>query len=172
MPHPEVTPACAKWEPELDQRYCIVNYKCSGGGAAAPAAEAAHGAEAEHHEEPARELKCDVLNPWEHADVHPESDPSCEHGEPGWSKTANCQCDYLVKERDASTGCVKRYHAKCTSGSAAAPAVAAQAEAPAAHEAAPAPAPAAPAAPAEAAPAPAAPAAPAPAPAAGGYLRN
>uniref|UniRef100_A0A914WG33 Uncharacterized protein n=1 Tax=Plectus sambesii TaxID=2011161 RepID=A0A914WG33_9BILA len=168
IPTPDRKPGC-DWEPVHDERYCIASYRCKSevSQAASGDSHSSAGAEAPKVEA----SKCEDLNPFEDAVPHPNNDPTCQAGFPGWKEHAGCNCIYQIKDR-ASSGCVTSYWAICAVGDPNAlvakteGANATSAAAPAASAAPAEAAPAAPAAPAPAAPASVAPAAPAPAEAA------
>ncbi|CAJ0583032.1 unnamed protein product, partial [Mesorhabditis spiculigera] len=55
---------------------------------------------------------CPFLNPWLDAVAHPDSDPECGHGMPGWRAHPSCRCHFLVKDRD-EFGCALKFFTRC-----------------------------------------------------------
>uniref|UniRef100_A0A183ERE1 Cpw-wpc domain-containing protein n=2 Tax=Gongylonema pulchrum TaxID=637853 RepID=A0A183ERE1_9BILA len=59
--------------------------------------------------------KCPRLDPYKHSSPHYKSDLTCEQGLPGWSKDADCMCEYPVAARDAK-GCPTGFYTLCYRG--------------------------------------------------------
>ncbi|CAJ0945228.1 unnamed protein product, partial [Mesorhabditis belari] len=59
-----------------------------------------------------KKISCPMLNPWHDAVAHPDSDPECGHGMPGWRAHPSCRCHFLVKDRD-EFGCALKFFTRC-----------------------------------------------------------
>jgi hypothetical protein len=78
----------------MDAMYCISSYRCK-----APPPRKKTDGDDSREAAPAVvvETKCADLDPFVDSVPHPENDPACEAGFPGWRKDAACTCNYDVK---------------------------------------------------------------------------